>query len=143
MNNPLRYSVSIENWNAARTAALSVRYPVFVEEQGVPADIEEDEWDPRCEHALVRVDGRCVGTGRLLPDGHIGRMAVLKPWRGQGIGDALMRALVGRAIERGMKHLALNAQTHAIPFYARHGFEADGEEFEEAGIPHRWMRRVL
>ncbi len=123
---------------------MRVRDAVFVVEQGVPPEIERDEWDQRSDHALARDrEGRALGTGRLLPDGHIGRMAVLPAWRGQGIGSRILDSLVARARERGMKRVVLNAQTHAAPFYARHGFAAFGEEFMEAGIPHVAMAREI
>ena len=123
---------------------MLVRDAVFVVEQRVPPEIEPDEWDQRCDHALARDrEGRAVGTGRLLPDGHIGRMAVLPEWRGDGIGSRILASLVARARERGMKRVVLNAQTHAVPFYARHGFAPFGDEFMEAGIPHRAMAREL
>jgi predicted GNAT family N-acyltransferase len=137
-------SIQIRAWPDAQAEAMRVRDAVFVLEQSVPPEIERDEWDPRCDHALAfAADGRVVGTGRLLPDGHIGRMAVLADWRGQGIGSLLLAALVARARERGMQRVVLNAQTHAAPFYARHGFVAFGAEFMEAGIPHRAMAREL
>lgn len=137
-------SIRILAWPAARVAAMSVREAVFVVEQGVPPEIELDEWDPESEHALAfGPDGRVVGTGRLLPDGHVGRMAVLRDWRGRGVGSAILSALVDRAAARGMGRLVLNAQTHAVRFYARHGFAAFGEEFMEADIPHIAMAREL
>jgi predicted GNAT family N-acyltransferase len=137
-------SVRILPWPEARAGAMSVREAVFVAEQGVPPEIELDAWDPQCDHALAfAADGRIVGTGRLLPDGHVGRMAVLRAWRRQGVGGAILTALTERAAARGMKRLALNAQTHAVPFYARHGFAVCGDEFLEAGIPHVAMARVL
>ena len=137
-------SIRIVPWPEARTDAMRVREAVFVVEQGVPPEIELDEWDPQCDHALAfEPGGRCVGTGRLLPDGHIGRMAVLGDWRGRGIGDAILAALVERAAARGMRRLVLNAQTHAVPFYARYGFVAFGDEFMEADIPHVAMARDL
>jgi predicted GNAT family N-acyltransferase len=142
MTNP--FSIRILAWPDARPEAVRVREAVFVVEQGVRAEIELDEWDPRCDHALAFAPGaRAVGTGRLLPDGHIGRMAVLREWRGQGVGGRLLVALVEHAAERGMKRLVLNAQTHAVPFYARYGFVAFGEEFIEADIPHIVMARDL
>lgn len=123
---------------------MRVRDAVFVVEQGVPREIERDAWDAQCDHALAfAAGGRAVGTGRLLPDGHIGRMAVLAEWRGRGIGSRILAALVARARERGMPRVVLNAQTHAAPFYARHGFAASGPEFMEAGIPHLAMAREL
>jgi predicted GNAT family N-acyltransferase len=137
-------SIRIVAWPDAQAEALRVREAVFVVEQGVPYEIERDEWDARCDHALaVAPGGRVVGTGRLLPDGHIGRMAVLAGWRGRGVGGRILAALVARARERGMPRVVLNAQTHAAPFYARHGFAAYGPEFIEAGIPHTAMTLEL
>jgi predicted GNAT family N-acyltransferase len=137
-------SIRILPWPAAHADATRVREAVFVVEQRVPAEIELDEWDPRCDHALAfESGGGVVGTGRLLPDGHIGRMAVLREWRGQGVGGCILVALVERAAERGMTRLVLNAQTHAVPFYSRYGFAVFGDEFLEAGIPHVAMVRNL
>ncbi|MDP1907496.1 MAG: GNAT family N-acetyltransferase, partial [Hyphomicrobium sp.] len=117
---------------------------VFVREQGVPLELEMDEHDPHCDHALAQAaDGSVLGTGRLLPDGHIGRMAVLKEWRGQGVGALLLQALVEQARRRGHARARLNAQTHAAGFYRRLGFEVSGPEFIEAGIPHVAMQRDL
>jgi predicted GNAT family N-acyltransferase len=81
-----------------------------------------------------------LGTGRLLPDGHIGRMAVLRQARGAGVGSALLRALMQAARARGDREVMLSAQTHALPFYERFGFVAEGEAYDDAGIPHRVMR---
>jgi predicted GNAT family N-acyltransferase len=132
------------DWVADRDALRAVRWKVFVEEQRVPEDEEWDEHDPRCRHVLAAAaDGMPVGTGRLLPDGHIGRMAVLKEWRGGGIGSALMRRLLLLAREARHETVRLHAQTHAIGFYRKHGFVAEGEEFMEAGIPHFVMTRHL
>ena len=137
-------SIRILPWPAAHVGAMRVREAVFVVEQCVPAEIERDEWDPRCDHALAfEPGGGVVGTGRLLPDGHVGRMAVLREWRGQGVGGRILVALVERAAERGMTRLVLNAQTHAVPFYSSYGFAVFGDEFIEAGIPHVAMVRDL
>jgi predicted GNAT family N-acyltransferase len=136
------FSVRIMPWSAARADARRIRETVFVAEQGVPLEIELDEWDARSEHAIAYdAGGAAIATGRLLPDGHIGRMAVLREWRGKGVGGRLLAALIERARERGMRRLALNAQTHAAPFYARFGFVVLGGEFMEAGIPHVAMVR--
>ena len=116
---------------------------VFVEEQRVPAEIEMDDRDAASVHALAYVDGKAVGTGRLLPDGHIGRMAVLKERRASGVGGAILARLVEEARRRGVKEVVLSAQTHALGFYRRHGFREQGEIFEEAGIAHQEMRRML
>jgi predicted GNAT family N-acyltransferase len=122
-----------------------VRDEVFVDEQGVPAELEHDEArDPLCVHVLARLDdGTPIGTGRLTPDCHIGRMAVRKPWRGRGVGDALLRALLDAAWLQGTDSVHLNAQVDAIEFYARHGFVAAGERFIEAGIEHQAMALSL
>jgi predicted GNAT family N-acyltransferase len=89
------------------------------------------------------MDARAIGTGRLLPDGHIGRMAVLKAWRGQGAGRALLRALVEEARRRGDREVVLSAQIHALGFYRAAGFAPEGPVYEEAGIPHQSMRLEL
>jgi len=115
-----------------------------VREQRVPLELEMDEQDVRCDHALAyAADGSTVGTGRLLPDGHIGRMAVLREWRGKGVGALLLQAVVDQARRRGHAAARLNAQTHAAGFYRRFGFEVSGPEFMEAGIPHVPMQRDL
>jgi len=138
------FTVAIMDWPAARAEAGGIRHAVFVTEQRVPAAIELDEWDAHSDHALARdARGLAIGTGRLLPDGHIGRMAVLPEWRGRGVGAAILAALLERAAARGMTEVVLNAQTHARGFYARHGFTAVGAEFTEAGIPHVAMTRTL
>jgi predicted GNAT family N-acyltransferase len=130
-------------WEKARAHASPIRFSVFVEEQGVPREIELDEHDPACVHAVVFEEGKAVATGRLLPDGHIGRMAVLKAWRGRGIGAAMLNELMKAASKRGHREVALSAQVYALPFYRAHGFVPVGEEYLEAGIPHQAMRRAL
>jgi len=130
-------------WEEARAEASRIRTIVFVEEQRVPPDIELDEMDAPSVHALAFVNGRAVGTGRLLPDGHIGRMAVLREARARGVGSAILERLVAEAGRRGVREAVLAAQTHAVPFYRRHGFAPVGAVYEEAGIPHQEMRRVL
>lgn len=136
--------VELGDWAAMRSRAEPVRRAVFVEEQKVPAEIELDEFDAVSLHA-VAFDGagRVVGTGRLLPDGHIGRMAVLRQARGVGVGGALLAALMQAARARGDREVVLSAQTHAMPFYRRFGFVAEGDEYDDAGIPHRVMRLVF
>lgn len=136
--------ICIADWHEARERVMPVRVTVFVQEQGVPAEIELDAADPTCRHAMAELpDGSVVGTGRLLPDGHVGRMAVLPGWRGKGVGARLLAALVAEAERLGMDELALNAQLTAEGFYARFGFRAQGEVFMEAGIAHREMRKRL
>lgn len=135
--------IDLLDWDAACAEAARIRTTVFVEEQRVPPEIEMDEKDAVCVHALAWVDGKAVGTGRLLPDGHIGRMAVLRECREHGVGSAILRRLVEEARRRGMREVVLAAQVHALGFYERHGFAAAGAVFHEAGIPHQEMRRVL
>ena len=136
--------VEILDWAAARDQVLPVRETVFVHEQGVPVELERDAMDALCRHAALQdAEGQVIATGRLLPDGHIGRMAVLAAHRGTGVGSRVLEALVEEAARLGMQEVVLNAQTHACAFYARHGFEACGEVFFEAGLPHQSMRRAL
>ncbi len=134
--------VRLASWDkeADQLALRSIRYSVFVREQSVPEEIEWTGDESDCIHALAEsAEGDAVGTGRLDSDGHIGRMAVLHSHRGTGTGQALLRFLVERARARGDAEVHLNAQTHALAFYRREGFEAYGAEFEEAGIMHRAM----
>ena len=138
------FAVRLCDWDAARGDAQPIRESVFVREQSVPLELELDEWDARSDHALAyAADGRAVGTGRLLPDGHIGRMAVLMDWRGQGAGAALLQALMEHARRRGHGSARLNAQTSATGFYRRYGFETVGNEFMDAGIAHVAMQCQL
>ena len=134
-------TIRLGTWDALSAQASPIRFAVFVAEQKVPAELELDAFDALSCHAVAWVDAVPVGTGRLLPDGHIGRMAVLAGWRGRGIGAALLTALMAEAARRGMRRLVLNAQTHAMDFYAGFGFVPEGAEFEEAGLPHRTMTR--
>ncbi|MGP1677550.1 MAG: GNAT family N-acetyltransferase [Burkholderiales bacterium] len=138
------FVIRICNWDEAHLEARRIRELVFVREQGVPLELEMDGQDAHCNHALaVAADGRAVGTGRLLPDGHIGRMAVLQDCRGKGAGALLLQALVELARSRGDAKARLNAQASAAGFYRRYGFEVSGPEFMEAGIPHVPMQRDL
>ncbi|MFC3815549.1 GNAT family N-acetyltransferase [Lysobacter sp. GCM10012299] len=121
-----------------------VRDAVFVVEQGVPVEIERDALDPLCVHVIARDDqGQPIGTGRLTPDHRIGRMAVLPDWRGQGVGEALLQALLAQARQLGWSQVSLHAQVPAIVFYARQGFLPYGERFVEAGLDHQSMRLAL
>lgn len=138
------FAVRPVNWTSSREQLRAVRRSVFVEEQHVPEALEWDEADDRAYHVLaLDDDGRPIGTGRLSPDGRIGRMAVLRTWRRRGVGSAILRTLVDLAAKEGCVVVHLHAQTHALDFYARYGFAARGREFEEAGIPHRAMELRL
>ncbi|MFC8953356.1 GNAT family N-acetyltransferase [Streptomyces sp. NPDC057101] len=138
-------------------ACFAVRREVFVEEQGVPRELEYDAYDATAVHVLaVGEDGLPLGTGRLLfgadalgktggdaSVGSLGRLAVAKAARGLGVGAALVRAVEGVARERGLTAVDLHAQTHALGFYERLGYEAYGPEFPDADMPHRAMRKAL
>lgn len=146
------FRIELCSWDSARSHATPIRFTVFVEEQRVPQDIELDAHDPACLHALAWADADvAIGTGRLLPSerhggrgvAHVGRMAVLRPWRGRGAGSAVLRALVDAAQARGDADVVLAAQLHAVDFYRAHGFAEEGEVFLDAGIAHRRMRRRL
>jgi predicted GNAT family N-acyltransferase len=134
------FTIRRVGWPDAADALRAVRRAVFIVEQAIPEDLEWDEFDAICPHALaVDASGAPIGCGRLLPDGYIGRLAVLSAWRGRGVGSALLQDLMALAGEYRHVRVRLNAQTQAMPFYARHGFAAEGEEFLEAGIPHQTM----
>jgi predicted GNAT family N-acyltransferase len=138
--------------------AFAVRTDVFVHEQGVPRHLEIDELDDAADHFIAYDDaGVPVGAGRLVvePAGfegapsstglvaHLGRLAVRDAARGTGLGVALVRAIEARAAERGLRVVALSAQTYAVGFYERLGYAAHGQEFDDAGLPHRWMTRTI
>ncbi|MFI6081688.1 GNAT family N-acetyltransferase [Streptomyces sp. NPDC051217] len=156
----LAYEIRSATGAADREACLVVRGRVFVAEQQVPEDLEfdsHDSLDAAAAHVLaVRDDGLPLGTARLLhgPEaadltdgdpavGSLGRLAVVKEARGLRVGVALVRAVEDLARERGLRVVDLHAQTHALGFYERLGYEAYGPEYESVGIPHRGMRRVV
>jgi predicted GNAT family N-acyltransferase len=136
--------VELMTWEQAQPVAGPLRFAIFVGEQNVPAGIELDDLDASCVHAVAYdVDGKAVGTGRLLPDGHIGRMAVVKEWRRRGIGAEILEALTNEARKRGHAEVLLSAQLQAAEFYREHGFVAEGKVYEDAGILHQKMRKKL
>ena len=140
------FTVRLCRWADAGDALRRIRYDVFVVEQRVPEALEWDEADADAMHALASAAaaaGLPIGCARLLPDGHIGRVAVVRDWRRCGVGTALMIELIAAARSRGDAEAIVNAQLAAMPFYARHGFVASGAVFEEAGIEHRVMTRSL
>ena len=135
--------LELGDWATLGDAASRVRTAVFVREQGIPVELEWDAADAGCLHCVAFDGERPVGTGRLLPDGHIGRMAVLPDWRRAGLGGEILEHLVAAARARGDELALLNAQCPVESFYRRHGFETVGTPFDEAGIPHVAMRRSL
>ncbi|MEG0822467.1 MAG: GNAT family N-acetyltransferase [Burkholderiaceae bacterium] len=137
-------TVQLGSWDELKDEAAPIRFAVFVDEQHVPPETELDEWDALSLHAIARAaDGTALGTGRLLPDGHIGRMAVTQAARGLGVGAVLLSTLMAEARRRGCGEVALSAQTHALGFYGKHGFVAEGDEYLDCEIPHRLMRHVF
>lgn len=135
------FNVRLADWERDEAALREVRTTVFVREQAVTESEEWDGLDPECAHAVAETAAQgVIGTGRLHPSGKIGRMAVLAEWRGQGVGAAILRRLLEEAARGGLESVYLHAQVPVLGFYARFGFVAEGEEFEEANIPHRLMR---
>ena len=135
--------ILIKPWQEAKNEAYLIRKCVFIEEQGVPEDMELDEFDPLAMHALAYLDSQCIGTARLvtMPGniGRIGRMAVLAAYRRGGVGARLLRVLLQEAVSQKMMKIELHAQLSAIPFYEQFGFIAQGNIYDEAGIAHRDM----
>ena len=138
------FVVQAVSWATHRDQLRAVRRAVFIEEQNVPEELEWDEADEHAYHVMATArDGTSIGTGRLKPDCYIGRMAVVSDWRGCGVGSAMLDLLIDVAYKASCAEVKLHAQTHAISFYARFGFTASGEEFDEAGIAHRLMKLTL
>ncbi|MFP3873780.1 MAG: GNAT family N-acetyltransferase [Thiohalophilus sp.] len=134
------FALARVNFAGARPAIEAIRRQVFIEEQQVPEELEWDGLDDQAIHLLVTVaDDTPIATARLLPDGHIGRMAVLPGWRGQGVGTAMLRRLLELARAQHLPRVFLNAQVSAEGFYAKAGFHSEGEIFMDAGIPHKRM----
>ena len=135
------FRVEPADWTTDFDALRAVREQVFVIEQQVPEEEELDAYDPRARHVIARdAMDRPIGTGRLTPERKIGRMAVLSEWRGRGVGEALLNALLDQARALSYPSVELNAQIHAIAFYEKFGFTAFGDEFMECDIAHRAMR---
>lgn len=134
---PADFDADFDELRALRTA-------VFIDEQGILEEIEFDGIDGDCFHFIARdSQHQPIGTGRLTPDQKIGRMAVLKSWRGQGVGRALLIALLEKARKLGWTEVTLNAQTTVFGFYEKFGFVKVGDSFMEANIPHQMMHLEL
>ena len=131
------------NYKTHTKDICAIRYVVFVDEQNVPEDLEIDGLDGKAKHVLAYIDGEPIGTGRILIDGHIGRVAVLKNYRGQGIGKLIMKELIKWAQDMSLEKVWLSSQWHAHSFYIDLGFVCVGEIYKEAGIDHIKMYRTL
>ncbi len=142
----MNISIQITHWDEAKSHVMPIRREVFINEQQVPEELEWDEFDQDALHAIVKKEQDVIGTARLIIDGQeakIGRMAIQKEYRDQGIGQKLLLTLIKTAKEKGAQECILHAQTHAIAFYAKSDFEPNGPIFDEAGIPHVEMRLML
>jgi predicted GNAT family N-acyltransferase len=138
------FTVSLVCWHDGEPLLRAIREAVFIREQNVPVELEWDGKDDDSRHALaLSTNGDAIGCGRLMPNGHIGRMAVLPQWRKQKVGTAIMEALLDEARSRGYKQVDIDAQTFAIPFYLNFGFVEYGKEFVDAGMPHKKMKLKL
>jgi predicted GNAT family N-acyltransferase len=133
--------VRIADWQQDNADLRRIRETVFIAEQSVPPELEWDSDDAEAVHFLALESGYPIGTARLLRDGHIGRVSVLRDWRGMNVGGALMKAVIDEAERRGLHEQRLTAQVHATAFYERLGFEVISDEFLEAGLPHVDMLR--
>lgn len=136
------YSIRIASWQDEASILRIIRTAVFIHEQQIPEDLEWDEFDLISMHVLaLNSNGQPIGTARFLPDGHVGRMAVLKEWRGKGLGSAMLLRILEELRSQHMQKAILNAQTTAVKFYEKFGFQVSGKEFMEVGIPH--VRMIL
>lgn len=135
--------VSEVDYEAEMPRIRAIRFEVFVDEQKVPAELEMDDQDAVSRHVLAYCGDEAVGPGRLLSDGHIGRVAVKASWRRKGVGEALMKSLIQMAESARFPKALLTAQTQAIPFYEKLGFEVSSGVYLEAGIDHVDMVKVL
>ena len=149
----MKILIKVDSWIVQQPFAQPIREQVFIQEQAVPVTEEWDELDAQSRHAIAWRPARheldqpqAIGTARLLPSrlltpfnerhSSIGRMAVLPPWRGRGVGRQLLQTLMAEACQRGDDVVNLHAQLHAVPFYQQAGFSIVGEPFMEAGIAH-------
>jgi predicted GNAT family N-acyltransferase len=137
------FDIRVANWAEDKADLAKIRRSVFIEEQNVPEELEWDEYDDLSTHFIATHNRRPVATARLKPDGQIGRMAVLREYRHQGIGRKLLQYILQLAASRQLEQLYLHAQVEALPFYEKQGFSAHGEVFYEADIPHRAMAKKL
>jgi predicted GNAT family N-acyltransferase len=143
MADPYPFTVKPVYWQASQATLREIRETVFIKEQGVPQELEWDGLDEHAYHVVaLAADGTPIGTGRLLQDSQIGRVAVLKEWRRRGVGKALLDMLLVVANKMGYEEVKLHAQVRVLDFYLRRGFVAQGREFMEAGIPHITMTRT-
>ena len=133
-------AIDTVDWHHEQAALMAIRKSVFIDEQHVPKELEWDGHDADCIHFLASVNSLPVATARLTPQGQIGRMAVLREFRGKGIGSRLLAAVIDHARQAGYQQVFLHAQVNVIEFYQKHGFSTEGDIFLDAGIAHQTMR---
>lgn len=129
--------------NEQRPAVAQLRHTVFTQEQGVPENLLFDQHDDNALHALLTSNTQLIASGRILNDGHIGRVAVLKQHRGNHHGQQIVKALIQAAKQAGYPRVYLGSQIHAVGFYQQLGFSPYGQRYTEAGIEHQWMEVLL
>ncbi len=140
----MEFTIHTVTWHDAEPLLREVREAVFIREQGVSTELEWDGLDNASHHVLALSNtGKAIGCGRILPNAHIGRIAVLNEWRGKKVGTAILEGLLAYANDKGYPEVDLDAQVHALPFYLRFGFVVEGDEFLDANIPHRKIRMKL
>jgi len=132
-------TIRIASWQHDREALTAIRSQVFIKEQNVPEELEWDEFDESATHFLALLNNQAIACARLKPDGQIGRMAVLRKHRKNGIGKKLLQSVLQEAKTKNLKKLYLHAQLSAIDFYKKAGFNTIGDVFYEAEIAHRQM----
>lgn len=143
-NNPTIWHVKQVRWRDAQEALIKIRTQVFIEEQQVPIALEWDGFDDEAHHLIAMSDAhQAIGCARILTQGSIGRMAVLKPWRKQGVGAAILKMALAYIQSQGLPLASLSAQVQAIPFYQKHGFKVVSEPYLDAGILHQEMHFIF
>lgn len=139
-----QFAISEARFDEREAEIRGIRTAVFTEEQGIDPGIDFDGNDPECVHVIAtNATGSTIGTARMFSDGHIGRMAVLQAYRRQGVGRAMLEALMAAASRQGLKQVYLNSQVRVVGFYQALGFEKSGRPFMEAGIEHICMVRQV
>ena len=134
------FTVHLVKWHDCEPLLRTIREKVFIQEQHVPVELEWDGLDEKCEHVLALTEnGAAIGCGRITPEGHIGRIAVLPEWRRKRVGSAILELLIDNARAKHFPKVELNAQVQALSFYKHAGFDEQGETFLDANIPHRKM----
>lgn len=137
------HEIKIVSYNDNSNDIISIRKNVFILEQSVSSELEIDGLDSFCSHVLVYLDGNAIATGRIQTDGHIGRVAVLKKYRGSGYGRDVINELISHAKKDNLNAVYLGAQLSAKKFYTSLGFKSYGELFVEANIKHIMMKKEL